>query len=63
MTVKNLEKKNEVDLLKELKEKREDLRHFRFGLSGSKTRDIKDGKNIRRDIARIETELNSRKEK
>lgn len=60
MAVKNLEKKNEVDLLKELKQKQDDLRQFRFGLSGSKTRNTKSGKNIKKDIARIKTELNSR---
>lgn len=63
MAVKNLEKKNEADLLKEMKDKQEDLRHFRFGLSGSKTRNIKSGKNTKKDIARIKTELNSRKNK
>lgn len=60
MAVKNLEKKTEKDLLKDLDSKREDLRKFRFGLSGSKTRDIKNGKNLKREIAQILTELGSR---
>lgn len=60
MTAKNLEKKTDKDLKKELKEKKDSLRKFRFGLSGSKTRDTKEGKNLRKDVARILTELNSR---
>lgn len=60
MAVKNLEKNTDKNLLKELTEKRENLRKFRFGLSGSKTRDVKVGKNLRKEIAQILTELNSR---
>lgn len=56
MTRKELEKKNVAELDKLLKEKREALRKFRFELAGSKTKDIKEGKNLRRDIAQIMTE-------
>lgn len=52
--------KTEKDLAKALVEKREALRKFRFGISGSKTRDVKEGRNLRKDIARILTELNNR---
>lgn len=55
--------KNEKDLRKMLNEKREALRSFRFGIAGSKGRDVKEGRNTRREIARILTELSSRKEK
>jgi ribosomal protein L29 len=57
----SLKEKNEKDLLKELSEKREGLRMFRFGVSGSKVRNIKEGKGLKKDIARILTELTSRK--
>ncbi len=57
---KNKEK-NSKDLIKALNEKREILRKFRFGISGSKTRDVKEGKNTRKEVAQILTELNSRK--
>ncbi|HEC32867.1 MAG TPA: 50S ribosomal protein L29 [Candidatus Kaiserbacteria bacterium] len=57
---KNKEKNNK-DLIKTLNEKREVLRKFRFGISGSKTRDVKEGKNTRKEVAQILTELNSRK--
>lgn len=53
--------KSNKDLIKTLNEKREVLRKFRFGISGSKTRDVKEGKNSRKVVARILTELNSRK--
>ena len=52
--------KKDTDLAKALVEKREALRKFRFGISGSKTRNVKEGRNLKKDIARILTELNSR---
>ncbi|HEY4511435.1 MAG TPA: 50S ribosomal protein L29 [Candidatus Paceibacterota bacterium] len=56
-------KKNEQDLTNELKDKREALRTFRFGVSGSKVKNTKEGNLLRKDIARILTELNARKNK
>ena len=57
----DLKKKIDKDLNKALAEKRAGLREFRFGLSGSKTKDIKKGKNLRKETARILTEINNRK--
>ncbi len=48
------------DLQKEIAEKREALRKFRFGEAGSRTRDVRAGRTLRRDIARMETELSAR---
>ncbi|OGZ04033.1 MAG: 50S ribosomal protein L29 [Candidatus Lloydbacteria bacterium RIFCSPHIGHO2_01_FULL_41_20] len=48
------------DLVKLLSEKREALRMFRFGISGSKTKNVKEGKGLRKEIAQIMTELASR---
>jgi len=59
---KELKEKSIQDLNKELKDKREALRKFRFSLTGSKTRDLKEGKTLRKEIARILTEINSRHE-
>ena len=56
----DINKKSSIDLKKELLEKREDLRAFRFGVSGSKVRNIKAGKNLRKDISRVLTELRAR---
>jgi len=53
--------KTDEDLNKALSEKRSGLKDFRFGLSGSKTKNVKKGKEIKKDIARILTEMNSRK--
>jgi ribosomal protein L29 len=49
--------KKREDLVKALLEKRETLRLFRFGEAGSKTRNVKEGVQTRREIARIMTEL------
>lgn len=49
--------KNKKDLLKTLAEKRDALQDFKLGNARSKTKDVKAGKNIRKDIARIMTEL------
>lgn len=59
--MKDLKDKNEKDLTKLLTEKEESLRAFRFGLSGSKTRNVREGRALRKEIARILTETSSRK--
>ncbi len=56
-----LVKKSEKELHTELLEKRVALREFRFNIAGSKLKDMKQAKVLRRDVARILTELNSRK--
>ena len=54
-------KKSEKDLQKMLKEKREELREYRFNTAGSQTRDVKAQRNVKKEIARILTELNGRR--
>lgn len=46
------------DLSKALYEKREALRVLRFGVAGSKAKNVKEASNLRKEIARIMTELN-----
>lgn len=53
--------KSKQDLLKVLLEKREAFRKLRFGTAGSKARNVKEGASLRKDIARIMTELNRSK--
>jgi large subunit ribosomal protein L29 len=60
MKSKEIKGKNKADLQKLLSEKRQALHGFRFGIAGSKVRNMKEGKNIRKDIARIMTEMNSK---
>jgi len=50
-------KKNRIDLMKELNEKRLSLRDIRFGVAGSKSKNVKEQKNIKKNIARIYTAL------
>lgn len=52
--------KSEQELNKELSSKREALKNFRFSMWGSKTRNTKEGRMIRREIARIMTEMNKK---
>jgi ribosomal protein L29 len=51
----------EKDLVKALYEKRAELNNFRFGSAGSRTRNVKEGRAAKKEIARIMTELNRNK--
>ena len=51
--------KKEGELQKLLTEKREAVRAFRFGISGSRTKNVKAGHDLRKEIARILTVLNT----
>jgi len=57
--MKEFENKTRKELEKMLKDKREALRAFNFGLSGSKTKNIKEGSLLKKEIARILTFINS----
>lgn len=61
MTYVELFKKTEEELMKLVGEKREALRAFRFGVAGSKVTNVKDGRNLRREVAQILTALQSKK--
>ncbi|MBN2093811.1 MAG: 50S ribosomal protein L29 [Candidatus Zambryskibacteria bacterium] len=47
------------DLQKELDEKKLALRDIRFGIAGSKSKDVKRQKNLKKEIARILTKINN----
>ena len=55
-----LKDKSKKELEKMLKDTREDLRKFRFSLAGSGQKNIRAGRNFRKKIAQILTQLNSR---
>ena len=59
--MKDLNKKTDIELKKELFEKKDAYRKFRFSMSGSKTRNVKEGRDTKKDIARILTEIGKRK--
>lgn len=48
------------DLQKLAEDKREELRRLRFSASGSKNRNVKQGRTLRKEVARALTELTSR---
>ena len=56
----DLSKKTVEALKKEIMEKKQALRQFRFDLAGSKTRNVKLGQTLRKEVAQLFTELNSR---
>lgn len=53
--------KTEKEIVGLLNDKREALRNYRFAISGSKTRNVREGRNARKEIARLLTELAGRK--
>ena len=57
----NVLKSQEIgELQKALVEKREALRGFRFGGAGSRSRNVREGRGLRKEIAQILTELRAR---
>lgn len=56
----DLKNKKEAELKKMLEDKRKELSAFKFGISGSRTKDVKAGRTTRREIARILTALHNK---
>lgn len=56
--MKDITGKTEKDLQVMLAQKQDALRVFRFGISGTKIRNVKEGRSIKKAIAQIKTELN-----
>lgn len=54
-------KKSDMDLSTELSAQRNALREFRFNVAGSKNRNVREGRDIRKTIARHLTEINRRR--
>lgn len=48
------------ELQKIVADKREALRTFRFGGAGSRSRNVREGRELRKEIARISTEIRAR---
>lgn len=59
--MKEYKDKTIQDLNKIIREKREAIRAFRFGSTGSKTKNVKLGRTLRKEIARVMTELSMRR--
>jgi len=56
----DIKKQSIEDLKKSVAEKRVAIRTFRFGGAGSRTRNVREGRNLRKEVARILTELRAR---
>ena len=58
MKIKEFTNKSSKELTTLVGEKRHALRDFRFAVAGSKTKNVKEGRALRKDIARALTILN-----
>jgi ribosomal protein L29 len=57
---KELKDKTEKELLKALKDAKEEVRKFRFSISGAGKKSIKEVRDMKKKIAQVNTELRSR---
>lgn len=57
----DISNKSNEEIQKQVIDMRESLRSFRFGGAGSRSRNVREGRTLRRDIARLLTELSKRK--
>ena len=60
-TKENLKNMKEDELKKELVSLEEQLRVLRFKVQGSKSKNVKESATLRKQIARVLTELNNKK--
>ncbi len=56
----DIRKQTVEEIQRAIADKREQLRTFRFSEAGTRTRNVKEGRTLRKDIARMLTELNAR---
>jgi len=61
MEVNDLRKKTTPELKKMLTEKAEALNKFKFGISGSKVKNVIEGKKLKKEMAQILTVLKEQK--
>jgi large subunit ribosomal protein L29 len=61
MEFKELNEKKESDLQKLLQENREKVRELRFKDSNKQLKNVRDIRNLKKNIARIQTVLNNKK--
>lgn len=57
MKTKELKDKKAQELAKLLKEKRDALRQFHFDITGSKVRNVRLGRSLRKEIAQLMTAM------
>lgn len=59
-TKTDITKKSTEDLVKDITEKREEIRKIRFTTAGAGAKDVMKFRNLRKEVARLLTELNLR---
>jgi large subunit ribosomal protein L29 len=59
MKIKELSKLSKIDLKKQMNDAREKLRQIRFELASGKVKDVREIREIKKDIARMMTLLNN----
>ena len=57
MKIADIRKKNKEELTKLLAELSAEVREFRFGMTGGRTKNVRRSRELRKDIARIKTIL------
>ncbi len=57
MKMKDILKNDKEQMKKLLAEKKQALQQFRFNMQGSKVKNVREGRNMKKDIARINTAL------
>lgn len=57
----DISKKDNEAIQKEIMQKRESLRAFRFGEAGARSRNVRAGRVLRKEIAQLMTELSARR--
>ncbi len=62
MKTKEIRELNNIEMEKKLVLLREKQRAFRFGGAGSRTKNVKEGKTMRQDIAKILTIIRDKKD-
>jgi ribosomal protein L29 len=61
MNMKDILKNDKAGMKKLLAEKASALQQFRFNMQGSKIKNVREGRELKRDIARINTAINDPK--
>ena len=60
MKIAEIRKLSDKEMEKLLAEKQNEVKQFRFDITGSKAKNLKAGTNARKDVARLLTETNAR---
>jgi ribosomal protein L29 len=61
MNMKEILKNDKDGMKKMLVEKKQALQQFRFNMQGSKIKNVREGRELRKDVARINTALKAAK--